>query len=197
MELTEILEQIRRRHFNKTVNAINKMSSLRELEAYVKKHYNRVNWDAIAINRRIRLSEKFIDKYAKNFNWKLLSIYQRLSEKLIEKHSDAVDWKQICLNQRLSEKFIEKHADKVDWCSVFLAQNISPNFILKHIDKLEDLLSGVASLINNDYQPLNKFNKRQKWKLFQKINDSYLRQILQEYFIRMSDKKKSRVRSKL
>ena len=107
--------------------------TLTELETYIAKR-GRKDW--LAISRNLNLTEKFIEKHAKEVDWDWISIYQKLSEGFIERHADEVNWKCISEYQKLSEEFIEKHADEVDWDWISMYQKLSERFIEKYADVL-------------------------------------------------------------
>jgi hypothetical protein len=68
-----------------------------------------------ATERARNLSEEFIDYFAKDIEWNLLSKWQELTEDKIEKYKDKLFWADVTMYQTMSIPFMIKHADYVYW----------------------------------------------------------------------------------
>jgi hypothetical protein len=110
-----------------------------------------------------KLSEKFLYKHGKNFNFhhfELISEYQILSEDFIREFKGMVNWSNISAYQKLSEDFIREFENRISW-NVIGHNNLSIYFVkdFKHKVNLYHLLYSfnLSKDIIADLLPLSSF----------------------------------------
>lgn len=98
-------------------------------ETTLEKYQDKVDWDEISRNSRIRWTIPMIQKFQKKINWDVFS--DNADEDILtEKHLDAFkekwNWHNLSINGNveLTEELLERFADKWDWMELIDRWNI-------------------------------------------------------------------------
>ena len=92
-------------------------------EAMLEKYQDKVNWDEISRNSRIRWTIPMIQKFQKKINWDVFSDNADediLTEKYLDAFKEKWNWHNLSNNRNveLTEELLERFADKWDWTEI-------------------------------------------------------------------------------
>ena len=124
------------------------ITNIQELETTLNKQQNTLsNYDWSLISIYQKLSEGFVREFADRVDWDRISEYQKLSEGFIREFSGRVNWLYISAYQRLSEEFIREFAGRVDWSCISAYQRLSEEFVREFADRVNwDRISAYQKL---------------------------------------------------
>ncbi|GFU97767.1 uncharacterized protein TNCV_2532401 [Trichonephila clavipes] len=77
-------------------------------------------------------NEAFIEEYATEEDWPIISHFQKLSEPFMDEHEEDLEWSILCRFQKISENVMEKHLNLLNWVAVSHHQTLSEPFIRKY-----------------------------------------------------------------
>ena len=141
-------------------------------ETMLEKYQDKVNWDEIAENDKIRWTIPMIQKFQKKINWDKFSDYANediFTEGIIEAFKDKWNWHNLSRNGNLplTDDLLEKYADRWDWEQIIDSYYISL-FDKRSIELYEKF---------RDYIPVSKLQNTNLWR---KIVEQRAKQLIEE-----------------
>lgn len=109
----------------------NRYITSKNCEDFLEKYKDLIDWDCLHIQKRVELTESFMDRNAKRLPMADLCKFQNLSESFMEKHKHLLFWRLVSLHQTLSQRFIWKFKYMFDLDLIINNQKISPEFLKK------------------------------------------------------------------
>ena len=128
-------------------------------EPMLEKYQDKVDWDEIAENRKMRWTIPMIQKFQKKINWDKFSDYADediLTEGIIEAFKDKWNWHNLSRNGNLplTDNLLEKFADRWDW-----EQIIDCYYVNQYYNRAIELYEKFK-----DYIPVSKLQNTNLWK---------------------------------
>ena len=92
-------------------------------ETTLEKYQDKVDWDEISRNSRIRWTIPMIQKFQKKINWDVFSDNADediLTEKYLDAFKEKWNWRNLSNNSsvEITEELLERFADKWDWMEI-------------------------------------------------------------------------------
>ena len=126
-------------------------------ETTLEKYQDKVDWDEISRNSRIRWTIPMIQKFQKKINWDVFSDdadVDILTEKYLDAFKEKWNWHELSRNVELTDELLEKYADRWDW-EVLIDCYSHSIFDTKPIEFYEKY---------KEYIPASKLQNTQLWR---------------------------------
>ena len=125
-------------------------------ETTLEKYQDKVDWDEISRNSRIRWTIPMIQKFQKKINWDVFSDNADediLTEKYLDAFKEKWNWHNLSNNRNveLTEELLERFADKWDWTEIIdrYGCNLYDKKAIEFYEKYKEYIP--ASKLQNTY----------------------------------------------